>query len=164
MVIPRASFLHIVPQQPCSQLQFKKNFRANIFAYHFVVSQKLQTQLVFTCSKSTVNNMWNLFKVNNKDIRTTLLTEFTHCSVFSIVAFEQVNADWKRPLRVLHTIWKHCKVAQKNIVSSFSDSGYSYWGFWDKLVNEKLKILTNCHFHYQFSEILSPHRQLHAQS
>ena len=50
--------------------------------------------------------MWNMFKVNNKDIRTTLLasfwclycylwTYFTPCSSVSFVDFEQINADWE---------------------------------------------------------------------
>ena len=34
-----------------------------------------------------------MFKVNNKDTRTTALAYFTPCSSFSIVNFEQVNAD-----------------------------------------------------------------------
>ena len=49
--------------------------------------------------------MWNRFKVNNKDTRTTSLvsfwclycylwTYFTPCSSASIVNFEQVNASW----------------------------------------------------------------------
>ena len=35
--------------------------------------------------------MRNLFKVNDKDTRTTL--DFTHCSGVSIVDFDEVNAD-----------------------------------------------------------------------
>ena len=49
--------------------------------------------------------MWNLFKVKNKDSRTTSMTfvleyllltlkGFTHCSGVSIVYFEEVNAGW----------------------------------------------------------------------
>ena len=47
-----------------------------------------QTQLVFTCSKSTVEtpeNVLNVFKVNNKDTRTS---QWCRCGVF-IVQFEQ---------------------------------------------------------------------------
>ena len=41
------------------------------------------------------NNMWNLFRVNNKDNNLSLtLNRFTHFSV-SIVDFEQVIAFWK---------------------------------------------------------------------
>ena len=35
-----------------------------------------------------------MFKVNNKDTRTTPMTSFPPCSTVSIVNFEQVNADW----------------------------------------------------------------------
>ena len=38
-------------------------------------------------------NKWNIFKVNNKEIRSTSLT-LTSCSSVSIVNFEQVNGDW----------------------------------------------------------------------
>ena len=37
-----------------------------------------------------------MFKVNNKDTRTTL-TYFTPCSSASVVDFEQVNAGWDFP-------------------------------------------------------------------
>ena len=48
------------------------------------------------------NNKWNLFQVNNKETRTTLMmsfwylccylwTDFTHCSAVSIVDFEERN-------------------------------------------------------------------------
>ena len=40
------------------------------------------------------NNVWNLFKINNKDTRRTKLgTDFTYCFGISIVDLEQVNAD-----------------------------------------------------------------------
>ena len=35
-----------------------------------------------------------MFKVNNKDTRTTSTTDFTYCSSVSIADFEQVNASW----------------------------------------------------------------------
>ena len=38
-----------------------------------------------------------MFKVNNKDTRTTPLA-FRPCSFVSIVNFEQVNADWDSTL------------------------------------------------------------------
>ena len=37
-----------------------------------------------------------MFKVNNKDTKTTSMAYFTPCSDVSIVNFEQVNADWVR--------------------------------------------------------------------
>ena len=45
------------------------------------------------------NNMWNLFKVNNKDVSelllvSLLLTWNIHCSCVSIVKFKQVNTGW----------------------------------------------------------------------
>ena len=36
----------------------------------------------------------NIFKVNNKDTRTTPLAYFTPCAIISIVNFEQVNDGW----------------------------------------------------------------------
>ena len=56
------------------------------------------TQPAIICSKLTIeqNKVWNMFKVNNKDIRTTRHIE--HIShlvlVFYIVNFKQVNAGW----------------------------------------------------------------------
>ena len=58
------------------------------------------------------NNVWNPFKVNNKNTRTTavtsfwccycqLWTDFTHCSGVSIVDFEQINAGWVVVKRLL---------------------------------------------------------------
>ena len=57
------------------------------------------------------DNVWNLFKINNKVTRMTLmtllwclycqlLTDFTHCSTVSIVDFEQVNTSWEGLLKV----------------------------------------------------------------
>ena len=90
------------------------------------------TQLTFTCSESTIETLekgqrrsgefacskltietqeteCNMFKVNNKDTRTTsmllycyLWTYFTPFSSFSIVEFEQVNVS--RAVRTL--LWK----------------------------------------------------------
>ena len=45
------------------------------------------------------NNMWNLFKINNKDVSelllvSLLLTWNIHCSCVSIVKFKQVNTGW----------------------------------------------------------------------
>ena len=59
------------------------------------------------------NNMWNLFKVNNKDIRTTSLTsfwrlysdlwtDFTYCSGVSFIDFEQVKVGYSCLLEVFY--------------------------------------------------------------
>ena len=52
--------------------------------------------LTFTCSKltvETIEKVWIMFKVNNKNIRT--ISYFTPFSSVSIVDFEQVNARWE---------------------------------------------------------------------
>ena len=48
------------------------------------------------------NNVWNLFKVNQKDTSGIVNFEqiFTHCSGISIVDFEQENAGWNREYSV----------------------------------------------------------------
>ena len=57
-------------------------------------------------------NVWNMFKVNNKDTRTTSLksfwclycqlwTNFTHCSGVSIADFEKVNLGWVEAFRAV---------------------------------------------------------------
>ena len=57
------------------------------------------------------DNVWNLFKINNKVTRMTsmtllwclycqLLTDFTHCSTVSMFDFEQVNTSWEGLLKV----------------------------------------------------------------
>ena len=60
-------------------------------------------RLVQSQQQKYQNNMWNLFKVNNKDSRTTSLTsfyclycwtDFIHCSGVSGVDFKQVNTGW----------------------------------------------------------------------
>ena len=42
-----------------------------------------------------------MFKVNNKDTRTTPLNIFSPSSTVSIVNFEHVNADWIWPIDLL---------------------------------------------------------------
>ena len=37
-----------------------------------------------------------------------LLTDFTHCSLVSIVNFEQINASWSNALGILHFIYGSC--------------------------------------------------------
>ena len=71
----------------------------------------IQAKIVFSVGNYLfkVNNekyiKWNLFKVNNKNTKTTSLTSpwylyrqlwtcFNHCSGASIVDFEQVNSGW----------------------------------------------------------------------
>ena len=69
------------------------------------------TQSAFPCSNSTwkhQNNVWSLFKFNNKDTTTTspsmtsvwclycyIWTDSTHWSGVSIADFKQVSTDWK---------------------------------------------------------------------
>ena len=52
------------------------------------------SQPAFGCSKSTretlVNNVGNLFKSNNKYIRTTLLTSFCQCSLLTLNIFHTI--------------------------------------------------------------------------
>ena len=72
-------------------------------------------QAAFASSKSTrihQNKVWNLFRVNNRDIRTTSITSFwclyelwadlIHCSGVSIVDLEQVNAVWVGSIATNH--------------------------------------------------------------
>ena len=75
----------------------------------WLVFQTQGTLLVQSQRKKHPNNVWNLFKVNNRDTWTTsdiilvflLLTLicfefwFTHCFGVSTVDFKQVNAAWK---------------------------------------------------------------------
>ena len=69
--------------------RFYRNVRfLNTVAYQIIFKNKL-TQPVFTCSKSLKhqNSLWKLFKVNNKDAKTT--SHWLRCGVF-IVNFEQI--------------------------------------------------------------------------
>ena len=73
----------------------------------FVVNNSTSSQVIFTCSKSTTETLekkWNVFKVTNKNTRTTwfyckLWTYFTPFSSVSIVYFEQML------LRFLEYVW-----------------------------------------------------------
>ena len=47
------------------------------------------------------NNVWNLFKVSNKDTR---WTDFTLCSGVPIVGYEQVNVDWVPKINIHNLI------------------------------------------------------------
>ena len=93
-----------------------------------------QSQLTFTCSKSTIETLEKGVKyvqINHKDIKTTsmtsfwclycwLLTYFTPFSSVSIVDFEQVNVSWNT-LKISLTffrlicpfIWKLCFILQQ---------------------------------------------------
>ena len=55
-------------------------------------------QANITCLKSTieavVKKVWNMFDVNNKNIRKMSLTYFTSSSSVPIIDFEQVNVSW----------------------------------------------------------------------
>ena len=58
-------------------------------------------------NRNTKNKVWNLFKVNNKDIRTTYWwTNFAPCSCVSIVDFKELNAHWKRIILKILTKFK----------------------------------------------------------
>ena len=100
------------------------------------------TQPAITCSKSTIETLEqvvNMFKVNNKDTRTTplpsfwclycwLWTYFTPCSV-SIFNFEQVNADWVSSGFL--SFWDHCTKKWSfpfRISSANVRFGHIYWG------------------------------------
>ena len=76
-----------------------------------VQSCKLLAQQKLTCSKATIETLekvWNMFKVNNKDTRTTSMTSF---SSVSIVKFEQVNVCWEiKFASFLHILAKQNKL------------------------------------------------------
>ena len=58
-------------------------------------SQKIRTQVTFNCSNlriKTLEKSGNMFKVNNKNTRTT--SYFTPVSSAIIADFEQVNVSW----------------------------------------------------------------------
>ena len=82
----------------------------NVFNLLFFIRSKNEigelvpiTQLTFICSKSTIEPLENMFKVNYKNTRTTsfwcfycwLWTYFTLMSSISIVDFWQVNVSWE---------------------------------------------------------------------
>ena len=60
------------------------------------INDALQANI--TCLKSTieavVKKVWNMFDVNNKNIRKMSLTYFTSSSSVPIIDFEQVNVSW----------------------------------------------------------------------
>ena len=59
-------------------------------------------------NRNTRTRNENMFKVNNKDNRTTPMAYFTTCSNVSVVNFEKVNAGW--------VIWEY-----KECVNDLSD-------------------------------------------
>ena len=80
------------------------------------------------------NNVWNLFKANNKYTR---WTDFTYGSGASIVDLEQVNADELLCCNSQYreAIFERCSV--KNVFSKFSQNlqettcvGVSFWTKW----------------------------------
>ena len=100
-------------------------------------------QLVFTFSKSTVKtreqHLWNRFKFNNNDTRTTsvtsfwcrycwLWTNFTHCSDVFIVDFELVNAS-KVGITELFVLYKsvYWSLYDGNIIFKWVNK-FIYWG------------------------------------
>ena len=69
-----------------------------------LITASVQTQQIYTCSKlilGTLEKLWNMYKVNYKDIRMTpffvvIDVNFEHISHFStvsIVDFEQVDVS-----------------------------------------------------------------------
>ena len=85
------------------------------------------TQLAFTCSKLTRETLWNMFKVNNKDTRTTPITvgnymfklnnrnTTTRCCRVSTVNFERVIAGWEANLKQLCNLGINLQVTIQNI-------------------------------------------------
>ena len=73
--------------------------KLHVYGYRFDKASLRLTQLTFTCSKSTIKifkKVQNMFKVNNRNTRTTPLTSFWRFAPFpkvSIVDFKQVNVS-----------------------------------------------------------------------
>ena len=73
--------------------------KLHVYGYRFDKTSLRLTQLTFTCSKSTIKifkKVQNMFKVNNRNTRTTPLTSFWRFAAFpkvSIVDFKQVNVS-----------------------------------------------------------------------
>ena len=85
----------------CSVKYFDQNFSGTVSAIgKILVNKQRQKQQTFRCSKSiieTVKNVYNLFKVNNKDtsVLVSLLLTLRIYHIFSDVSigdFKQVNA------------------------------------------------------------------------
>ena len=104
--------------------------------------------------------MWNLFKVNSKDTRTTEMASFwcLYCSIshlvlvflFSIVNFEQVNAGWElsifscsfnsillSPGTAISIKWHFLSVLYSTTMSSLL-----YWMTWSVWILKSHNILT----------------------
>ena len=93
-------------------LNFEQTLHYGIYCWHTVWNavdslHLLAPQSAFTSSKLTIETLekvWNMFKVNIKDTRTTpgvvliliLNISFTPCSTVSIANFEHVNANWDK--------------------------------------------------------------------
>ena len=120
------------------------------------------TQPAITCSKLITETlvMWNIFKVNNKDTRTTpmaslwriycyLQTYFTPCPSVSIINFYQVNADWvcttknaiyqnRLPMLHFYIPWKHRETF--GLLVFLGDIEMEHWA--------KMKRVRNVYYHY----------------
>ena len=114
---------------------------------------KCSTQSEITCSNLTIEPLehmvWNMFKVNNKDIKTTpmasfwclyckLWTYFTPCSSVSMVNFEHVNAG-----RVNETDWIIAISINKETINNYFVVINTillrvFEGFWYTRVNSRL--------------------------
>ena len=67
------------------------------------------TQLTFTCSKST-KNVWNMFKFNNKNTKTSFSIDWTGFYMIGTFVMKELS-NWKliKVDRILYTPWKHQK-------------------------------------------------------
>ena len=84
-----------------------KNLSSNVFIADFKQVNVCSANIyLFKSTIETLRKVWNMFKGNNKNIRTTsmmsfwcfywkLWTYFTPFSSVSIVEFEQVNVNWE---------------------------------------------------------------------
>ena len=70
-----------------------------LFSYSDMWKRPSQ-QLLVLSEKKKQNNVWNLYKVNNSDTRTTLLMSASRTDVF-ICDFEQVSAGWRKEKYVI---------------------------------------------------------------
>ena len=119
------------------------------------------------------NNVWNMFKVNNKETRTMSMTSFwflycllwiyfTHCSSVSIVDFEQVNVGWEG--KVYLGPWKTSIMGHLGKMINGKDALSPWFSslFFKciKAFNSNVSILLyDCHFLSQISDhqiFLSP--------
>ena len=85
-----------------------------------------KSQLIFICTKSateTLEKVWNMYKVNNKETRTASLTwYFTPFSSFSTVDFEQENVSWAA--NVIAGCIKACTCTEKGFYNERYPSNF----------------------------------------